>query len=130
LEIQNPPDDPNGLLKIRVQPLIRIGDIVYDSIPVTLNVLTWSNTGQLNTVNHTLHPGTNEILLSKAATKYQLKISKWGTYDEMTLQRSQVQEGGLYSLGGSTAAKKLSEVLTYKLINNNYVPETRAVYTL
>jgi hypothetical protein len=125
----NPPVDPNGLLKIRVQPIIRIGDIVYDSIPVTLNVLTWSNTGQLNTVNYTLHPGTNEIWLSKAATKYQLKITKWGTFDEMTLQRSQVQEGGLYSLGGNTAAKKLSEVLTYKLINNNYVPETRAVYT-
>lgn len=125
----NPPDDPNSMLKIRVQPLIRIGDVVYDSTPVTLNVLTWSNTGQINTVNLTLHPGTNEIWLSKAATKYQLKISKWGTYDEMTLQRSQVQEGALYSLGGSTAAKKLSEVLTYKLINNNYVPETRAVYT-
>lgn len=123
-----PPEDPNSMIKIRVHPLIRIGEVVYDSIPVTMTVLTWSNSGAVNTTTHTLSPGTNELWLSKAATKYQLRISKWGTYDEMNLMRGQVQEGELYSLGGTKAAKKLTEVLTYQLVNDSYQPQTRTIY--
>jgi hypothetical protein len=124
----NPPDDPNGMIKIRVHPLIRIGEVVYDSIPVTLTLHTWATDGQVTTTTHTLQPGRNDLWLSKAATKYQLKISKWGAYDEMTLLRNGIQEGMLYSLGGSRAANKLSEVLNYQLVNNTFVPQTRDLY--
>jgi hypothetical protein len=75
-----------------------------------------------------LSPGTNEILLKASATKYQLRVSKWGTNDEFTLMRNEVQEGRLYSLGGSAQAKKLKEVLTYRLTSGGYIPETKTAY--
>ena len=123
----NSPADP-AYLRIRVQPLIRIGEVVYDSIPVNLTLVTWDSNGQPTSQEHLLTPGTNELLLSASATKYQFKISKWGTYDEMTLTRNQMQEGILYSLGGSRQAKKLKEELTYRLVGNAYVAETKTEY--
>lgn len=126
--IQEGPNDPNAVIKIKVHPIIRIGNIDYDSIPVTLSLITWMQSGEVTNTTHILQPGRNELLLPKAATKYQLKISKWGTYGEMTLQRSDIQGGTVYSLGGNAPAKKLTEVLTYKLVGNDYAPETRDVY--
>jgi hypothetical protein len=124
----SPANPGNTHIKIRVQPLIRIGEVVYDSIPVTLTVVTWDQTNQQSVQNHILSPGKNELLLPAIASKYQFKISKWGTYDEVTLQRDQIQEGAVYSLGGSRAAKKLSEELTYKLVNGSYLPETKTSF--
>ena len=115
----------NTFIKIRVQPLVRIGEVVYDSIPVTLTVVTWDQAGQASVQTHILSPGKNDLLLLASASKYQFKLSKWGTYDEMTLLRNEVQEGTVYSLGGSKDAKKLSEELTYKLVNGSYLPETK-----
>ncbi|HZF64117.1 MAG TPA: hypothetical protein VEZ55_06530, partial [Chitinophagaceae bacterium] len=121
------PNDP-AYVRIRVQPLIRIGDVVYDSIPVSLTLTTWDKSGQTSIQEQVLSPGTNELLLQASAAKYQLRLTKWGTIDEMTLMRNQVQEGALYSLGGNAQAKKLREVLTYRMSNGSYVPETKTEY--
>lgn len=115
-------------LKILVQPLIKIGDIVYDSIPVSYQLTTWDSTGQASMLTGHFVPGKNELSLLKSASRYNLKVIKWGTSDEITLRPADVQEGTVYSLGGSRAAKKLRSELTYKLENGISKPETRAVY--
>lgn len=121
------PNDP-AYFRIKVQPIIRIGEVAYDSIPVNLTVVTWNSAGQTTSQEHLLSPGTNEILLATAGTKFQFKISKWGTYDETTLMRNELQEGMLYRFGGSKQAKKLKEELVYRLVGNDFVAETKTEY--
>jgi hypothetical protein len=125
-EFNNPlPGDSNTTFDIKIQPLIKIGNVIYDSIPVTLKLTTWENSGHTKTTTLSFSPGTNKVTLLKAATKYQFEISKWGTYDQLTLLRNQVEEGTLYSLGGSREAKKLKSDLTYRLLNGIWLPETK-----
>lgn len=133
LPASNDPDetetpDPNPYIKIKVRPLIKIGDIVYDSIPVTLTLTSWSSTGQPKVVNMNLPAGTNEISLPKAAVKYDLLINKWGTVDELSLHKGDVQEGTVYTLGGSKAAKKLKSEYGSKMVKGVWVAETKNVY--
>jgi hypothetical protein len=120
----NPPRD----LKIFVRPLIKIGDIVYDSIPVTLVLRTWDKNENMVYKSSVLPAGTQEITLSSTGERYQLSISKWGTYDQITLLKSEVLENTVYSIGGSAIARKLKSLYTYKITNGNSVPETKWDY--
>jgi hypothetical protein len=122
------PGDGNTTFKIKVKAVFGIGDIVYDSIPASLTLTTWDSSGQMSSRVIELAAGANEVALSKAATKYQLKIQKWGKTDEMTLMRNQMQEGGLYSLGGNRAAKKLKLEETFLLVQGQYVPDAKTIY--
>ncbi len=123
-----PVEDPNALISIWVHPLIRIGDVVYDSIPATITVQTWDKAGQMTSRNAVFSAGRNKIDLLRSASKYKFRIEKWGTVDEMELIPAQVQAGAVYVFGGSKQAKKLSEVLTYKIVQGVSTPHTRLLY--
>ena len=122
------PEDPNATISIKVHPIIKIGDVVYDSVPVSYTMTTWNAAGQATTTSGTWAPGKNDVALLRAAVKYRISVSKWGTADEMTLEKKDLLEGTVYVLGGSRAAKKLTSVLTYTSEGNNYIPTTRDVY--
>lgn len=72
--------------------------------------------------------GLSEISLPKAATRYDLQVAKWGTVDELSLQKGDVQEGAVYTLGGSKEAKKLSSEINYKMVNGAWVAEQKITY--
>jgi len=120
--------DPTPFIKIKVRPLIKIGDVVYDSIPVAFTLTSWNAAGQPTLVRTNLVPGTNEISLPKAAVKYDLQVAKWGTVDELQLQKADVQEGALYTLGGSKSAKKLTSELSSKWINGAWLAESKKTF--
>jgi hypothetical protein len=123
-----PGDDPNAAIDIWIHPLIKIGDVVYDSVPVSVKMQTWDANGQVVTAMRTFSPGKNKISLLKSAAKHVFKIEKWGTSDELVLTKDQIQPNGQYVIGGSRGAKKLSEVLTAKIIQGVSRPETRTLY--
>ncbi len=120
--------DPNPFIKIKVRPLIKIGDVVYDSIPVNFILTSWNAAGQPTVVHLNLPAGTNEVSLPKSAVRYDLLVSKWGTTDELSLQKEDVNEGAIYTLGGSKAAKKLKSELGFKMVKGAWVAETKNVY--
>lgn len=120
--------DPNPFIKIKVRPLIKIGDIVYDSVPVAFTLTSWNAAGQPTVSNLNLAPGTNEISLPKAAVKYDLQVKKWGTVDELSLLKQDVEEGAIYALGGSKAAKKLKSEILLKMVKGAWVAESRNVF--
>lgn len=122
------PEDPNATLQIVVHPVIKIGDVIYDSVPVSFALTTWNKTGNETTIVGSWEPGKNKVTLLKSAIKNRLQVSKWGIRDEITLQKADIQEGTTYTLGGSRTAKKLSSVLIYKLEDDAYKPETRELY--
>jgi hypothetical protein len=114
--------------RIFVRPLIKIGDIVYDSIPVSLVLRSWDAQNNMQYNAFSLPAGTQAIYLPKNAVRYQLSISKWGTYDELLLNYSDVQENTLYILGGNKPAKTLKSVLDYKMVNGSTTPLTKTEY--
>ncbi|MGV3658357.1 MAG: hypothetical protein ACO1NX_10390, partial [Chitinophagaceae bacterium] len=121
-------NDPNAFTKIKVRPLIKVGDVVYDSIPVAFTLTSWNASGQPTVTNIAFAAGTNEVRLPKSAIRYDLQVNKWGITDVLSLQKEDVQEGALYQLGGSKEAKKLQWELGYKMVNGAWIAESKKVY--
>ncbi len=125
----NPPPNENPFLKIKVRAQMKIGDVLYDSIPAKFTWIGWDATGRmLSTGTNTIAAGTNEVSLPNTAYRYSLQVAKWGTTDEIDLLRSGVREGTVYIIGASIAAKKLKSELTYKWVNGAYVAESKNSY--
>ena len=124
-----PPVDPSPFVKIKIKAAIKIGDIIYDSIPAAFTWITWDANGRmLATSKIDLKAGTNEVSLPANANKYNLQVAKWGITDEMELLKSDVHEGTVYILGGSKAAKKLKSELEYKWVNGAYQSVSKNEY--
>jgi hypothetical protein len=121
-------EDANPFMKVKIKAIIKIGDIIYDSIPAALTLTTWNDKGEMTTTYGHLNAGINEVQVVKAAVKYEFMVSKWGTNDAMTLNRKDVDEATVYTLGGSKAAKKLKSERVYKQVNGVDVPESKTDY--
>jgi len=111
--------------RIFIRPLIKVGDIIYDSIPVQLVVKSWNAKNEMTYNIHYLPAGTQSLYLSAKAVKHQLTISRWGIHDELLLQKNEIQENTVYDMGGSKAAKKPITVYEYKIMNGVSVPITK-----
>jgi hypothetical protein len=120
--------DPAGPVKIRIRPLIKIGEVVYDSIPVQIIVQSWDNSGPMSTKFISLTPGTNEISLLRSVPKYRIILKHWNISDVIELTQNDIQEGAVYSIGGSKQAKQLQSELVYKHTQGAYLAMTKNVY--
>lgn len=125
---QDTPADPQPFLRIKVQAVIKIGDVVYDHVPAALSVISWDNNGQMHRKDTQLAAGVNEVPVPAAHMRYQLRTAQWGVTDQLMLERNDLQEGTVYVLGGSRAAKKLRSEITYLFVNGIYVPESKKTY--
>lgn len=121
-------EDANPYMKVKLRAIMQIGDVIYDSIPAALTITTWNNQGEMNTTYSHLNAGINEVQILKAAVKYKFTVSKWGTNDEMTLDRNNVDNVTVYTLGGSKTAKKLKSERVYKQVNGADVAESKTDY--
>ncbi len=125
----NPPPTPIPAVKIKIKPTIKIGDVIYDSIPVNFTWITWDVTGKMIATGKIALPaGTNEVTLPANSYKYSLQVERWGIHDEIELLKTNLQEGAVYSLGGSKAAKKLKSELLYKWVNGAYHSVSKNAY--
>lgn len=121
-------EDANPYMKVKIKAIMKIGDIIYDSIPASIRITTWNDKGEMNTTYGHLKAGVNEVTVLKAAVKYEFLVSKWGTNDAMTLNRQDVDEATVHILGGSKEAKKLKSERVYKQVNGTDVSESKTDY--
>ncbi len=124
----NPPGDGSNFLKVSLRASIKVGEILYDSIPATILYTYWDENQQAFGKYITLAAGSNEVQLPRSATRHHFRMTKWGVSYEMNLLKTEVQEGTLYTLGGEKAAKMLKSELTYKLVDGVYKPEKKTVF--
>jgi hypothetical protein len=122
--------DPNTEMdkQILIRPIIKVGDVIYDSIPAQLIIKSWDVKNEMTYNIHYLKGGAQGIYLSAKAVRHQLSVSKWGSYDEFTLNKEDIQEGVIYDIGGDVKAKKLKSVLEYKIVNGASTPITKTDY--
>ncbi|SFH25547.1 hypothetical protein [Pedobacter insulae] len=125
---EKPTENPATEFTITIKPLFTIGNVVYDSIPVSLKLTTYPITGEPLTTIQALGAGEKKLTLSKQATKYTLSITKWGMNASATILPNDMKDGITYSLAGSKAAKKLKYVSVYRPSGNSWLPDTREEY--
>lgn len=121
-------EDAEPFIKIKVQPIMQVGDVLYDSIPASLKLTTHINATETNISYLSLAAGINVISLPKAAIKYDLQVSKWGTTDAISINRQDVDRLSVYTLGGNMAPKKLKSEVFAKLVNGIFVAESKTNY--
>jgi hypothetical protein len=116
-------------VKVKLQALVTIGDINYDSIPAAFKITSWNAAGEKFEKDTLLSAGAKEVFLPSSHVRFNFKVTKWGITDEMTLNRDQVTEQTTYTLGGSKAAKKLKLEETFAMINGVYKPDSKSIYS-
>ncbi len=121
-------EDANPYMKVKIKAIMKIGDVVYDSLPAALTISTWNDKGEMTTNYISLAAGTNEVQLLKAGVRFKFAVSKWGTTDEITLEKKDLDLSTVYILGGSKAAKKLTSERTYKQVNGQDIADTKTDY--
>jgi hypothetical protein len=120
--------DANPYMKIKIKAIMKIGTIVYDSLPAALTISTWNDKGEMTTTYTHLNAGVNEVRVLKSAVKFQFTVSKWGTNESMTFNKADINLNTVYILGGNKEAKKLKSERVYKQINGADVSESKTDY--
>ena len=121
--------NPDSIYKVKVKAAITIGDIMYDSIPASLQIISWDSNNVMHERQINLAAGSNEVSLPKAHRNYQLKLNKWGISDEVSFTKSQVPEGTLLELGGSKASKKIQLEEGFLFAAGSYRLDNKTIYT-
>ena len=109
-DVPAPPPPPTGDFALKVKAAITVGDVVYDSIPATFTITSWDRSGLMHQRTIELAAGTQTVYLPKAHTKYRIQLAT-------------------YVLGGSKAAKKLSEEVGYQFKDGSYQLYNKMTYT-
>jgi hypothetical protein len=123
-----PPGDDQSFMKIKLRIGITVGNIRYDSLPGTVLHFTMDANNDATGRYITLTAGTNEIEVSRKASRHRFLVTKWGVTDELSLQPSEIKEGNLYTIGSNRPARKLKSEVTLKLVGGNYVPESKTSF--
>lgn len=124
-----PPGNPTGMLRIKLQAVIGVGSIIYDSLPADFSITSWDSTNTAYTTDTVLGPGAQTVLLPANRTHYLFKVNKWGISDELLLDRQEVVENLVYILGGSKAAKRLRMEEEFTFIAGAYQPSGKTIYS-
>lgn len=128
-----PPVDPgpgqdNSTVSIKLQAVVGIGSLIYDSVPAQFTITSWDKQNQVH-VKDTVISGVGDVKLPASHKRFQIKLSKWGITDEMTIEQAAIDPNTIYVLGGAKAAKKLQKEETFLLVQGEYLPSGKAIYT-
>ncbi|HVG14024.1 MAG TPA: hypothetical protein VM935_03650 [Chitinophagaceae bacterium] len=118
----DPPPADTGFYSIKVRAEIRVGGILYDSIPASLKITAWDANGTAYYRNTQLAPGVNEVFLPKAQLRFRLELNKWGVHKDTIFTKQEIREGAVYLLSAWKGAKQPKEEVTYTYIAGTYRP--------
>lgn len=122
------PTGPARVHVLKVQAAIKIGDVLYDSIPASVQLTSWDSSNAIYQQELQLMPGANTINLPQSHLKYRLRLNKWGITDEITFTKTDKPAGSLITLGGSQTSRKLQLEETSVFILGTYQPNSKTVY--
>jgi len=121
------PDE--DIISIKIKTSIKVGDILYDSIPSSLVYRMFSATNELLSVKFiSLAAGINTVQLDKNADRHELIVKKWGKDYVKQISKSAIRRDVLYLFGEEKEAKKLKSEITSVLVDNAYKAESKNSY--
>lgn len=115
-------------IAFNVKVAIKVGELMYDSIPGNLEIRTWDSNMVIHQSSLKLSPGTNKISIPKSHQKVQLNLEQWGISDEKIFSSNEIAQSTVIVMGGSRQAKLLKKEESFRFIQGTYYPSARSVY--
>ncbi|RXK57762.1 hypothetical protein ESA94_19780 [Lacibacter luteus] len=116
-------------LSIKIKTSIKVGDVLYDSIPSSLVYRTFSATNELLSVKFiSLAAGTNIVQLDKTAAQHDFIVQKWGRDYTKRIAKTDIRTDAVYVFGEEKEAKKLRSEITSRWDGNQYKAESKNSY--
>lgn len=126
---QPQPNEGTETFKVKVQAVITIGSITYDSIPARFRIRSWDANNVLHEKDTLLAAGVNTLGMPKDHIRFEFAVDKWGIMDSIRLEKDQVDAQVVYTLGGQKDARKLSKEESFLEVMNTYQPSSKALYS-
>ncbi len=122
------PLEEDQQISIRIKTSIKIGDVLYDSIPSTLIYRSWDAKNDFKVRIIHLNAGVNSIALDKNAERHEFIVRKWNKDYTRTISKTELRNEALYIFGEEKEAKLLKNELVYLLVNDYYKADTKNSY--
>ncbi len=126
---QPPPANNAETIKVKLQAVVTIGSITYDSLPAQWRIISWDANNVPHQKDTLLAAGAHTVAVPKDHTRFQFTMSKWGITDEVLLRKDQLQQDVVYTLGGQKAARRLREEKSYLFVLEQWQPSSRIHYS-
>ncbi len=124
----DPNDPPPGTRKIRIRPVIKIGNVVYDSLSALLQIYSWDAQNNLAIVPVSIPAGVSELNLVPNAVRYEFRMQKWGRSAALHLNAADLSASTIYTIQAEAEPKRLKFVYGNRWTNNNWFAETKTEY--
>ena len=116
-------------LSIRIKTSIKVGEILYDSIPSSLVYRTFTVSNELESVKFiSLAAGVNTIVLDKNAAHHEFIVKKWGSDYTKRFAKAEIRKDNVYQFGEEKEAKQLKSEITSRWDGNMYKAESKNNY--
>ncbi|MHA4847183.1 hypothetical protein ACX0G7_23660 [Flavitalea antarctica] len=125
---QPPPVKNDTTVKIKLQAVVTIGAITYDSLPAQWRITSWDVNNVPYQKDTLLAAGVNTVTVPKDHIRFRFRLNKWGITDELMLRKDQLQEDVVYTLGGQKAAKRLRKEENFRFVMQQWEPSSRIHY--
>lgn len=122
------PVEEDQQISIRIKTSIKVGDILYDSIPSTLVYRSWDAKNDFKVRIIHLNAGINTVALDKGAERHDFIVKKWNKDYNRTISKTELRKNALYVFGEEKEAKLLKNELVYLLVNGTYKADTKNSY--
>lgn len=114
---------------VKLQAVVTIGSITYDSIPAQFRIISWDKNNIPHQKDTLLAAGVNQVSLPVSHTRFQFSMTKWGISDAVTLAKDEIDETLVYTLGGGKAPKKLRKEESFLYVSGDWQPSSRTIYS-
>ncbi|MDF2192741.1 hypothetical protein [Paraflavitalea sp. CAU 1676] len=123
-----PDKAPVEYIDVKLQAVITIGSINYDSIPAEFRIISWDADNVPHSKDTLLAPGVNKVPVIKGHSRYSFRVNKWGITDAITLSKDELRQDVIYTLGGGKPAKLLKKEETFLYVMGAYQPKGKVNY--
>jgi hypothetical protein len=121
-----PAVEDTSTFNLKLKAEIKVGDVMYDSIPASLTIISIDSQQVSHQSQINLAAGVNAIQLSNKMLRFELKLSKWGITREISLTKQEAKQSGTIVFSGQKAAKKLLTEASFILAGGAYQPQGRS----
>jgi hypothetical protein len=125
---QPPPVQTVETVKVKLQAIVTIGSITYDSLPAQWRITSWDANNIPFQKDTLLAAGVNTVAVPKDHIRFQFSMNKWGISDEVMLRKDQLQHDVVYTLGGQKAARRLRKEESFLFVMEQWQPSSRIHY--
>lgn len=123
------PDQTGAKLEVKLQAVIRVGTIMYDSIPAQFIITSWDANNIKYEKDTLLGAGIQTVQVPASHVRFAFRMIKWGIVDETVLTKGQLEPNVVYTLGGSKSAKRIAKEESYIFTGDAYQLHSKVHYS-